>query len=222
MYQATGTLASSRSGAFARVSGDVFLGIAVGLLGYYGLTSVVTRVEQDSLRAEAPPQVLAERVTVEGPELDFEGWESEDAAYWKALKKGGVFGRIVARDMKLDAVVVKGVRPADLKRGPGWIDYTSLPGPSGNTGISGHRTTYGAPFRALDRLKPGDTIRFYSPYRRYTYRVRRTFSVRPNRVDVVEDTPTPTLTLTACHPPYSARLRLIVQSDLIEVKRLAE
>lgn len=161
------------------------------------------------------------RVSEEGPALNFDKWESEDAAHWRSLKPGQAFGRLVARDMRLDAVVVKGVSYGDLRRGPGWIDYTDLPGPTGNVGISGHRTTYGAPFRKLDQLKPGDIIRFYSPYRRYTYRVRRSFSVTPDRVEVVATTETPTLTLTACHPPYSARLRLIVQSELIEVKRLA-
>lgn len=206
----------------AGVLGDVFLGIAVGLLGYYAITSLVTRAEQGTLRAEVPEQVYSERVTAEGPALDFEGWESQDAAYWKRLAEGKAFGRLVARDMGLDVVVVKGVSRSDLRRGPGWIDYTSLPGPSGTTGISGHRTTYGAPFRRLDRLQPGDTIRFYSPFRRYTYRVKRRFSVTPDRVDVVADAKTPMLTLTACDPPYSARLRLIVQADLVEVKRLAE
>lgn len=201
---------------------DVFLGIAVGLLGYYAVTSLFTGAEQARLRDEAPPAVMSERVASGGPALDFTGWESEDAAYWKRLTAGGVFGRIVSPKMGLDAVVVKGVRRADLMKGPGWIDYTDLPGAAGNAGISGHRTTYGAPFRRLDRLKPGDIITLYSPYRRYTYRVRRVFSVTPDRVDVVASTKDPVLTLTACDPPYSARLRIIAQSDLIEVKRLAE
>lgn len=205
----------------ARALSNVFLGVALGLLGYYAATGLVTEAGQRDLRAEVPAAEFSERVSEDGPTLDFEGWASEDAAHWKRAKPGTAFGRLVARDMRLDAVVVKGVTFADLRRGPGWIDYTDLPGPTGNTGISGHRTTYGAPFRRLDRLKAGDIIRFYSPYRRYTYRVRRSFSVTPDRVDVVATTDAPTLTLTACHPPYSARLRLIVQAELVEVKRLA-
>ena len=65
---------------------------------------------------------------------------------------GGVFGRLVIERMELDTLVVKGHTRAVLKKGPGWIDYTDLPGPTGNAGISGHRTTYGAPFRRLDEL----------------------------------------------------------------------
>ena len=209
--------------AVLRGASNVLLGMAVGLLGYYGVTDLFAGVEQSSLREEAPAAVLRERVVAKpGSPFDFEGWEAEDADYWGDLKAGKVFGRLVAEEMDLDAVIVKGVSRADLQRGPGWITYTDLPGPTGNCGISGHRTTYGAPFRKLDRLDVGDTIDLYSPFRRYRYRVKKTFSVTPDKVEVVDSTEEPMLTLTACHPPYSAKYRLIVQSDLIEVKRLAE
>ncbi len=218
--EATASRAGSRSRFASGVLGDVFLGVAVGLLSYYVLTGTVAHVEQTDLREQAPAAVLREEVVEAGPAFDFEGWDSEDAAYFDDLAPGEVFGRIVADDARLDAMVIKGVRAQDLKRGPGWIDYTGVPGPTGNVGVSGHRTTYGAPFRRIDRLKKGATISFYSPYRRYTYEVVRSFTVTPDRVDVVADTSEPVLTLTACHPPYSARLRLIVQAKLVEVRRL--
>lgn len=199
--------------------GNVLLGIAVGVAGYYLVTNLVTRYEQSNLRSAVPPQMYETRVTA-GPQMDFEGWAQEDRAYWKRLPEGGIFGRLVCTRMGLDSVVVKGVSRADLRKGPGWITYTDLPGPTGNCGISGHRTTYLAPFRALDKVRPGDTIVFYSPYRRYTYKALRIFAVAPNRVDVVATTKEPQLTLTACHPPYSARQRLIVQSRLVEVRKL--
>ncbi len=213
----------------ARVAGDFLLGISVGLLSYYALTGLVAGLGQRSLDAEmrdlgalgagAPADLV---VSAEDEPLDFEGWTEQDRAYWVALPQGGIFGRLVSEGMRLDAAVTKGATPATLKRGPGWIDYTDLPGPVGNVGISGHRTTYGAPFRRLDALKPGDVVDFYSPFRRYRYTVSRTLIVTPDRVDVVGHTEEPMLTLTACHPPYSARYRLIVQAELTEVSRLRE
>lgn len=203
-----------------RAMSNVFLGIAVGILGYYGVTDVVTRLEQRALREAVPPEILRQTVVPDGPGMDFEAWDEQDRAYWEGLAVGAPFARIVSAKMGLDAIIVKGVERRDLMKGPGWIPYTDLPGPTGNCGVSGHRTTYGAPFRRLDRLAPGDIIELYSPFRRYTYEVRRSFEVTPDRVDVVASTDEPTLTLTACHPPYSARLRLIVQSDLVEVRRL--
>lgn len=76
------------------------------------------------------------------------------------------------------------------------------------------------PFGRLDVLAAGDTIDLYSPYRRYRYEVVRTFVVTPDRVEVIAHTEEPMLTLTACHPPYSARQRLIVQARLVDVRRL--
>lgn len=209
-----------------RALGNVLLGIAVGLLGYYGLTSLVawteqSRLHQDLERFGGVSALSAADIAVEtGPALDFADWESHDEAYWNGLAEGGVFGRLVIERMDLDAIVVKGVAAGDLKKGPGWVAYTDLPGPHGNCGISGHRTTYLAPFRRIDKLRDGDVIDLYSPYRRYRYTVVRMFTVTPDMVEVFGPTPVPTLTLTACHPPYSARYRYIVQAELTEASRL--
>lgn len=202
--------------------GNVFLGMAIGLVGYYFLTDALTGTQQRALIAQLPAGVAeaSPPPVASAPELDFEGWATEDRAYWSRLKEGEVFGRIVAPEMDLDSVVVKGTSRRSLMKGPGWITWSDLPGPTGNAGISGHRTTYGAPFRRLDKLKPGDVVTFYSPYRVYTYRVRKVFAVAPTRTDVVASTAKPTLTMTACHPPFSARQRLIAQSDLVSVVRL--
>jgi sortase A len=54
--------------------------------------------------------------------------------------------------------VVEGVSLADLRKGPGHYPETPLPGEAGNAAIAGHRTTYGAPFKRLDELAPGDKI----------------------------------------------------------------
>lgn len=204
----------------AHIVGNVFLGIAIGLVGYYLVTDVFAASRQRSLMAELPPAISMEAPPSassqpDGEVLDFTGWEEQDRAYWESLENGEPFGRLVARAMRLDSVVVKGTTRSDLMKGPGWITWSDLPGATGNFGVSGHRTTYGAPFRRIDRLEKGDTVTFYSPYRVYTYRVKRVFSVTPDRVDVVSSTEKPMLTMTACDPPYSARLRIIAQSELV-------
>lgn len=210
---------------FRRGLSNILLGMALGLLAYQGLTTLVGDMSQDRLRDEsadvpvfvAPDPGPDDDTPGASGEMDFDGWEQHDQAYWTALGSGDVFGRLVIPRMDLDVLVVNGVDPADLRRGPGWIDWTDLPGPTGTCGISGHRTTYGAPFRRINELQPGDTVDLYSPYRLYRYEVRETLIVRPNQVEVVASTPEPTLTLTACHPPYSATYRIAVQADLVDV-----
>lgn len=215
-----------------RALGNVFLGMALGLLAYYWITNAVAAFEQQSLRqdlgglgavaADSPGELLAGVASHEQTSSVWDTWAEEDGEYWRTLPDGGIFGRLIIERMELDAVVIKGHDPANLKKGPAWIDYTDLPGPTGNVGISGHRTTYGAPFYRLNELQPGDIIDFYSPYRLYRYVVSESFQVTPDRVDVVQSTEEPRLTLTACDPPYSARYRLIVWSDLSEVSPLVE
>lgn len=209
-----------------RATSNLMFGMALGLLSYYALTTLLAWASQEELRAENAdvvafviddPKVIE---TESGTVFDFTGWPGEDQAFWATLPEGEAFGRIVIADIGVDTIVMKGVQPADLRRGPGWIDWSDLPGPTGTCGISGHRTTYGAPFRRIDELAPGDTIDLYSPYRRYRYEVTRTLVVTPDQVEVVASTEPPTLTLTACHPPFSARFRIAVQADLVEVRRI--
>lgn len=214
------------------VLGNVLIGVAIGLVGYNAATAGVTTLEQSRLRQEltafqsAVPGGVESTSTpsaqTDAPRFDYDAWEAEDGAYWTGLATGSVFGRIVAPGMNLDSVIVKGVATRDLRNGPGWAPYTDLPFQAGNVGISGHRTTYGAPFRRLDRLAEGDTIDVFSPYRRYRYVVERQLIVTPDRVEVFSSTEEPTLTLTACHPPFSARYRIVVQARLTDVRRIAD
>jgi LPXTG-site transpeptidase (sortase) family protein len=200
---------------------NLLLGAAIGLLSYWGVTNAINGLDQSALRVQL--QSSAFGVVADGAipySMDFSGWETQDRPAWVALKEGQAFARLVITKIELDTVVVKGTAPQDLRKGPGWITTTSLPGPDGNVGISGHRTTYGHPFGRLAELAEGDTIDLYSPYRRYRYEVVRLFVVTPDRVDVVAYTKEPMLTLTACHPPFSARQRIIAQAKLVDVRLL--
>lgn len=115
-------------------------------------------------------------------------------------------------------VVVEGVGKEDLKKGPGHYPGTALPGAIGNMVISGHRTTYGAPFNRIDELRIGDAIVLETRDSWFTYRVTKQQIVAPSAVEVTYPVPgnrtaRPTqrlLTLTTCNPKYSAKQRLIV------------
>lgn len=119
-------------------------------------------------------------------------------------------------------VVVEGIGVDDLKRGPGHYPNTALPGQVGNFVVSGHRTTYGAPFNRVDELQQGDAIVVETRDRWYTYRVTTTEIVAPTAIEVTYPVPKrrdekPTIariTLTSCHPKYSARQRIIVYGHL--------
>jgi len=138
---------------------------------------------------------------------------------------GEAAGRIVIDAIGVDFVFVEGVGVSDLKKGPGHYPSSPLPGQAGNAAIAGHRTTYGAPFANVDRLEPGDEIRITTVQGEFTYEVRATEIVEPSQVEVLDadywdfdadGQPEPNvLTLTACHPRYSARQRIIIGAELV-------
>ena len=114
----------------------------------------------------------------------------------------------------VEKMVVEGVELADLKKGPGHYPSTPMPGQKGNAAIAGHRTTYGAPFFRLDELAPGDVILVTTREDDFEYKVRESRIVEPSEVSVLDQTEDDRLTLTTCHPRYSARERLIVVAGL--------
>src|ERR1700710_374209 len=87
---------------------------------------------------------------------------------------GAAVGRIRIPRIGASYVIVNGTDAASLRKGPGLYEDNPFPGAPGTVAIAGHRTTYLAPFRHIDRLKRGDEISVEMPYGRFTYAVRRT------------------------------------------------
>jgi sortase A len=127
---------------------------------------------------------------------------------------GSPVAKIEIPEIGVDWHVVEGVSLTELKKGPGHFPQTPMPGQEGNAAIAGHRTTYGAPFHRLDELEKGDEITVTTLQGVFTYEVAETIIVRPWQTDVLEDKGDNRLTLSACHPKYSARERIIVVSKL--------
>ena len=116
----------------------------------------------------------------------------------------------------VEKAVVEGVGVNALKRGPGHYPTTPLPGQPGNAAIAGHRTTYGAPFYRADELEPGDLIQVTTRQGEFTYEVRDKKVVRPTQNEVLEPSEENLLTLTTCHPRFSAAQRLIIVGELTD------
>ncbi len=138
-----------------------------------------------------------------------------------------------------ERVVVEGTAEEQLRQGPGHYEDTALPGGQGNLAIAGHRVGKGSPFLELDLLRPGDPIVVETADSWFVYRVLGNPAtgdfttdpsgipgqhiVRPEAIEVISPTPgaaeqaAPSgayLTLTTCHPRYSARQRLIIHARL--------
>jgi len=127
---------------------------------------------------------------------------------------GKPIGRIEIPKIGASYVVVQGTDTASLRLGPGHYPGTTFPGLGGTVAIAGHRTTYLAPFRNVDQLRPSDSIVLEMPYARFTYAVQRTQVVLPTALWITHDVGYERLVLSACHPLYSASHRIIVFAKL--------
>jgi sortase A len=128
---------------------------------------------------------------------------------------GDPVGRLRMPKLDRSYVVVEGTDLGTLRKGPGHYPKTPLPGEGGTVAVAGHRTTYGAPFRSIDRLKAGDTMEMEMPYGSFVYRVDKTQIVNPDATWITRKRPKESLVLSACHPLYSAAKRIIVFATLV-------
>jgi sortase A len=124
--------------------------------------------------------------------------------------EGDAIARIEIPEIDLSAYVVEGTDTISLRKGPGHYPDTPLPGEAGTVAIAGHRTTYGAPFRKIDRLRRGHAIVVDMPDGRFVYRVEGKRIVDDSDLSVLEPVGHRRLMLSACHPLYSAAQRVIV------------
>jgi sortase A len=125
------------------------------------------------------------------------------------LPEGTPVGHLKGRT--INALVVMGAAHDDLIKGPGL--WHARPGTPHTVVISGHRTTYGAPFRKINGLRLRDVLTLKTPYGTFRYKVRRKLIVKPSDVWVAQDVGHEQLVLTACHPVYSAAQRYVIFAD---------
>lgn len=189
----------------------ISVGVLVLLFVVYQLwgTGLAQARAQKSLRSEFARQLAAPPPAAEpSPETPTTGVTTTTVA--APLVEGEAAAVIVIPKIGLDEVVVEGVGVEDLKKGVGHYPDTKMPGEKGNAALAGHRTTYGQPFNRLDELENGDEISLTTRAGTFRYAVSEKKVVTPETVEVLDPTTDNRLTLTTCHPKYSAALRLII------------
>jgi sortase A len=130
------------------------------------------------------------------------------------LRKGDTVARLKIPRLDAELYVVEGDGPRELRRGPGHLSGTAMPGESGNCVIAGHRDTH---FRVLKDIREGDDIVLQTDSGQYLYRVRRTEVVSPENTSALQPTSNAALNLITCYPFYyvgSAPKRFVVEAQL--------
>lgn len=219
------TTFAERKGAAIRTFGKLLISVGVGILLFVGWilwgTGIYTARQQDRLAQEFERQPTVSAVTP----------SSRDGTGPPASFRPGP-GRPVFRlnipAIDLSQIVVEGVGTDELRQGPGHYpscrpgfeeplctDFKEAwPGQKRRVIVSGHRTTYGAPFWDLDKLEAGDRIITETNWGNFVYGVTTQRIVQPDARGIVIPGGTRELVLITCNPKFSASQRLIVFAEL--------
>ena len=201
------------------------LDAAVTLVWQEPVTAVIGLIQQSSINKQylgfdtAPLTPVQKHVLVALPSLD------QRIAYLARREQhqvgtGDAIGRITIPKIGASYTVIQGTDTGSLEKGPGHYPATAFPGLGQTVAIAGHRTTYLAPFRHVDALKPGDKIMLKMPYGLFTYVVQFHRIVLPTALWVTRNVRYERLVLSACNPLYSAAQRIIIFAKLQSVKPL--
>jgi sortase A len=225
--------------AFRRHLGTILISLGVVLIAYAAavvwwrdpITDAINTYRQHQLRAplaavdreyarivatQADPPPTA---TISVPETlrDAHRLASEFAAEY-GKHQGAPIGKIHIGRMGITAIAVQGTDSSSLTKGPGHYENTEFPGQGRTIGVAGHRTTYGAWFRHIDDLRPGDQITLRMPYGVFAYAVTSHKIVANNDWSIIKDVGYEQLVLSACHPLFTATHRYVVFARLIRVQ----
>ena len=115
----------------------------------------------------------------------------------------------------------------DVLDAAGWHKNSALPGRQGNVVISGHNNVYGAVFRDLYLLQPGQTIYIDYGKVQYEYAVASvaineeadaSLAQKAENAAYIQQTDDARLTLITCWPWYGDSHRVFVVANLVSVK----
>jgi sortase A len=132
----------------------------------------------------------------------------------RQVKTGEAIGVLQMPKLGATYTVVQGTDDASLQKGPGHYPETPFPGLRQTVAIAGHRTTYLAPFRNINQLRPGDRIVLTTRYAQFNYTVQYNRVVDPTAWWVTHNVGYERLVLSACNPLYSASQRIVTFARL--------
>lgn len=186
------------------------------------LSSIWARIQQDRLagqvsRAEKQAPTVGQQHALARLHTDPQRIGLLARALKRSAPIGSGVGRLSIPSLGVSYLLVNGTDTQSLVKGPGIYPQTPFPGtPAKTTAVAGHRTTFLAPFRHVDRLRPGQAIRIQMPYGDFTYAVEKTRIVLPTDFSIIRPVGYQRLVLSACDPPFSAAKRIIIYARLMQ------
>jgi LPXTG-site transpeptidase (sortase) family protein len=143
-------------------------------------------------------------------------WAEIVASGGGEVAAGEPVAKIVIPALDVERVVLEGDDRGVLRRAPGHVPGSAIPGSEGNAVIKGHRLLWSGPFQKLDELNLGAEIHIQTATGTAVYLVAGTFRQDGSRIDMYEQTSLPYLTLVTSDPPWSAEGTLVIRAAMVE------
>ena len=210
----------------ARILGTLMIVAGVGALAWAvtvwqwqdPFTAVVNTLEQRELADGFERSLSARDASLAARGTDPATTVAAAAREWRrSSARGDAVARLRIPRLGVDELVVNGTDADSLKRGPGRYLGSAMPGEGELVYVAGHRTTYGAPFSRIDRLRKGDRVFLETPYATFEYAVTGHRIVVDTELSVLRSKGFEQLALQACHPRFFATHRYIAYAKPVRV-----
>jgi len=184
----------------------------------------VTWPEAAAVRDTAPATAAPNPTRETGPEstalaTDRSNWSAQRLSALGKLRASlapEIMATLLLPNQGSRIPVFAGTSEVSMTLGAGHLQHSAPLDGSGNIALSAHRD---GTFRVLKDIQAGDPVVLVVNGRERLFRVSDLSIVTPERVDVLDPTPTTTLTLITCYPFYfvgSAPKRYVVQAELVD------
>ncbi|MFA5800890.1 MAG: class E sortase [Thermoleophilia bacterium] len=209
-----------KSVSILAITGIILMVVGVGILlyvpatwvwGWYDQRGLSSSFEQESAAALTLNKDVMDRLK---GQADTEKLRQLAILTKSRLTSEQTIARIEIPKIGVNAIVVEGTTEGSLRKGPGHLEETPLPGMGGNFGVAGDRVLYGGPFLNLDEVGEGDEVTLQTSYGVFKYVIVGTRLTVPEDVSDLQPQGYDSITLITCDPPWDTSHRLIVKGRL--------
>jgi sortase A len=183
------------------VGAEVLLAFSAMMIGFFGFVVFLSALPQERAQTGLERRL---RTTL----------HNAKAAIGGPIPAGTPVARLDIARIGVHQVVVEGTGVDQLRKGPGHLPVSPLPGQVGNAVIGGHRVAWGGPFDSLHSLRTGDVIHVVTGQGPFTYHVTGSKTVSHTDVGPLKASADNRLTLvTAANLSGSRRLVVVALLD---------
>jgi sortase A len=203
------------AGLLRRAIAAVLVVAGIAMLAWSAVLLIDARVSQQAARRSLELATRLEPPARPGLPAEDEPMPAPAAI----VVPGSPIGELLIPRVRLSSIILQGSDAQTLRRGPGHIEQTALPGERGNSAIAGHRDTF---FRPLRDVRVGDDVFLNTPVGSVHYRITSAGVVGAHDLSVLDPTERSVLTLITCYPFWvlgPAPDRFVVRAERVGESR---